>query len=203
KPEQREEIRKNLVRFTGSANMGKVMVLENGMTYEPITMSAKDSQMLETRAWNVEEICRWLDTPPPLIGHTNKASSWASSLENTILWYIKTTVRPTVVAIEQALKRALKLPASTVIEFNMDDLERGDSAARAALYASAAQNGWMDRDEIRDLENLPRRGNGAAQLTVQSNLVPLDKLEELGGKPGNSDKPQPGDSTGGDPGETT
>ncbi|MFB0491837.1 hypothetical protein ABIE45_004423 [Methylobacterium sp. OAE515] len=53
---------------------------------------------------------------------------------------------------------------------------RADSAARAKLYASFAQNGIMDRDEIREKENLDRRGGGAAKLTVQANLLPIDDL---------------------------
>ncbi|SDA30045.1 hypothetical protein SAMN02799622_04621 [Methylobacterium sp. UNC378MF] len=58
----------------------------------------------------------------------------------------------------------------------MDGLLRADSAARAKLYASFAQNGIMDRDEIREKENLDRRGGGAARLTVQANLLPIDDL---------------------------
>lgn len=193
KKEQRTEIKKNLQEFVGSKNAGKMMVLEGGMTYQKLVMSAADSQMLETRAWNVGEICRWFGVPPPLIGLTDKASSWASSLENLILWFTKTGLRTIVNKIEQSVKRSLNLPMSTVLEFEMDDLERGDSAARAALYASGAQNGWMNRNEIRDLENLPAFDGGDVH-TVQSNLIDLTKIDELGGQ---QTVPAAGDSTGG------
>lgn len=195
KKEQRTEIKKNLQEFVGSKNTGKIMVLEGGMKYNRLVMSAADTQMLETREWNATEICRWFGVPPPLIGIISKTSSWASSLENLILWFTKTGLRTVVTKIEQSVKRSLNLPMSTVLEFEMDDLQRGDSAARAALYASAAQNGWMDRNEIRELENLPAR-DGADRLTVQSNLIPLDQIETLGGQ--QAQTTQAGDSTGGD-----
>jgi HK97 family phage portal protein len=182
-PEQREAVRATIERFTGSSNIGKTMVLENGMEYVPITMNPSDAQMLESREFNVEEICRWFGVPPQLIGHINKASSWASSLENTTLGFVKFALRPYLTRIEQAVMRSLGMaPSSGQIKFNLEALLRGDSAARAALYASSGQNGWQTRDEIREHEDMEPMGGNAGVLTVQSNLVPLDKLEEMGGK---------------------
>lgn len=180
----REEIRGSIESFTGSSNIGKVMVLENGMTYTALSINPVDAQMLETRYFNVEEVCRWFGVQPPLIGHVSKASSWASSLENMILMFVKFGLRPVLTRIEKALGRSLIDPgdrATLFAAFDTEELQRGDSAARAALYASAAQNGWMKRREIRRRERLPSAA-GDDQLTVQSNLVPLDRLSELGGQ---------------------
>lgn len=199
KKEQRAEIKKNLQEFVGSKNAGKIMVLEAGMTYEKLVMSAADSQMLETRQYNGAEICRWFGTPPVLVGFVTKQSSWASSLESTINLWIKTALRPRVINIEQTLMVSLGLPTTTRLEFLMDDLERGDSAARAALYASAAQNGWMNRNQIAALENQPSFPGGEI-YTVQSNLIPLDMIRELGGQ--QAQTTQAGDSTGGNSGKT-
>ena len=69
-----------------------------------------------------------------------------------------------------------------MLAFDLDELERGDSAARAALYASGGQNGYMTRNEIRAKEGDPAI-EGGDELTVQSNLVPLNKLGELGSQP--------------------
>ena len=195
KKEQRDEIRKNLQAFVGGKNTGKIMVLESGMTYNRITMSAADAQMLQMREFNVAEVCRWFGVPPPLIGLTSKASSWASSLENLILWFTKTGLRSMVTKIEQGVKRSLGLPISTVLEFQMDDLERGDSQARANLYASAVQNGWLTRNQVCMLEGWPSFAGGDVH-TVQSNLIDLTKIDELGGQQGSADKTVTGDSTG-------
>jgi HK97 family phage portal protein len=196
--EQREEIRTNIQKFVGSKNTGKIMVLEAGMKYNKLIMSAADSQMLETRQFNGAEVCRWFGTPPVLVGFVTKQSSWASSLESTINLWIKTALRPRIVNIEQTLQVALGLPTSTTIEFNMDDLERGDSAARAALYASGAQNGWMTRNRICRLENQPEFEGGDIH-TVQSNLIDLSQINELGGQ--QAQTTQAGESTGGNSGK--
>jgi HK97 family phage portal protein len=197
KPQQREEIRQSLQKFTGSSNMGKIMVLENGMSYSPITMNPSDAQMLETRAWNVEEVCRWLAVPPQLIGQTSKSSSWASSLENTILWFTKTCLRAYLTRIEQSVTRSLALGPSYQLAFNLDALERGDTASRVAYNASGAQNGYLTRNEIREREGEPRSADPMAdKLTIQSNLIPLEKVGTLGGQQGSADKPVTADPTG-------
>jgi hypothetical protein len=64
-------------------------------------------------------------------------------------------------------------------EFSLEGLMRADSTGRANLYASAAQNGWMTRNEIRELENRPPM-DGGEKLTVQSNLLPIDQLGAQG-----------------------
>jgi HK97 family phage portal protein len=191
KKEQREDIRGSIEQFTGSKNTGKVMVLENGMDYVGITMKPADAQLLESRNFNVEEVCRWFRVPPVLIGHTDKASSWASSLENTNLFFLTYALRPYLARIEQACNKALLLPEEKgkyFTSFNFDALMRADSAGRAALYASASQNGWMDRNEIRAKENLAHR-EGADVLTVQSNLLPIDMVGKVKPTPTPEAKP--------------
>ncbi|MET0332559.1 MAG: phage portal protein [Dyella sp.] len=178
KADQREQIRSSIQQFTGSSNMGKVMVLENGMDYTGITMNPADAQMLESRRFNIEELCRWFGMPPQLIGHTDKASSWASSLEGMNLQFLTYTLAPLLRSIEQVMNTKLIDPAERgryFVKFNVNSLLRGDSAARAALYASAIGNSWMTPDEVRSLEDLDSVA-GANQLLANSTMLPLDKL---------------------------
>src|SRR5699024_5201144 len=65
--EQRDQVREQIAGFTGSKETGKVMVLEHGMTYKGLTMQHADAQLLESRYFNTEEICRWFRVPPQLI----------------------------------------------------------------------------------------------------------------------------------------
>ncbi|MFB4658432.1 phage portal protein, partial [Enterobacter hormaechei subsp. steigerwaltii] len=69
---QREKLRGYMAAFTGSKNAGKIMVLEGGLTYQGVTMNPEDAQMLESRAFSIEEICRWFRVPPFMVGHTTK-----------------------------------------------------------------------------------------------------------------------------------
>jgi HK97 family phage portal protein len=179
KPAQREEIRKNVEKFAGSKNAGKLMVLEAGLKYQGISMDPEAAQMLETRRFNVEEICRWFKVPPFMVGHTDKQSSWASSVEGMNLLFLVHSLAPMLENIEQEIQRCL-LGADDdrfYAEFNTTGLLRADSQGRAQFYIHALQNGWMSRNEVRRLENLPPVDGGDV-LTIQSNLIPLDTVGE-------------------------
>lgn len=179
KKDQRDEIRESMAeQLAGTSNTGKLMVLEGGATYTPLSMNPVDAQMLETRAFSVEEVCRWWRVPPFMIGHSEKSTSWGTGLEQQMIGFLTFSLRPYLTRIEQGIRKSLLPPAERgkyTIEFNLEGLMRADSAGRAALYASAAQNGWMTRNEIRELENRPPV-EGGDELTVQSNLLPLRLL---------------------------
>lgn len=180
-PDQRERLRNALATFGRPENAGKWMVLEAGM--EPasahgIRMNPADAQLLESRYFGIEEICRAFGVPPQLIGHTSKASSWASSLENTNLGFLTYSLRPTLVRIEQAIAKKLLLPEERALyrpKFSVEGLLRADSAARSSFYSQMLQNGVMSRNDVRSLEDLPPVEGGDA-LTVQLNLTTIDKI---------------------------
>ena len=154
------------------------MVLEAGLKYQGITMNPEAAQMLQTRGFNVEEICRFYSVPPFMVGHMDKASSWASSVEGQNLHFLTSCLRPKLVNIEQEFAHSL-LEAfefdDIYFEFAVEGLLRADSAGRAAWYNTALQNGWMSRNEVRKLENLPPIEGGDI-YTVQSALVPIENL---------------------------
>lgn len=180
--EQRARLRTGLEYFSQPENAGKFMVLEAGMTVatNAVKMNPADAQLLESRYFGIEEICRAFGVPPQLIYHTDKASSWASSLEGMNLGFLMYSLRPNLVRIEQAIKKKLLTPAERAKyapKFAVEGLLRADSHGRANFYMSALQNGWMTRNEVRALEDLPPMAGGD-HLTVQLNLTPLNKLGE-------------------------
>lgn len=175
--EQRERLRVSLQSFIGSKNAGKLMVLENELTYQNVTMNPEAAQLLESRSFSIEEICRWFRVPPFMVGHTTKQSSWASSLEGMNMLFLTHTLRPLLVNIEQEISRCLLNGDEDLFaEFSVEGLLRADSAGRAAYYTSALQNGWMSRNDVRRLENMPPIEGGDI-YTVQLNLTQLKNLE--------------------------
>lgn len=188
KPDQRKDLRENIVEpLAGSANAGGIFVLEAGMKFSKLSIDPIDSQLLETRRWHVEEIARWFGMPPILIGHASQGQTmWGTGVEQIALSWLGLGLRAQLKRIEAAILLRLFEPAERTrfyAEFNIEGLLRADSAARAALYSSFAQNGILDRDEIRAMENRPRRGGGAGKLTVQSALVPIDDLGKAAAAP--------------------
>lgn len=178
KKEQRDQIREMLEKFTGSAHAGKVLVLEANMKFSPLGINPEDAQLLETRAFQVEEICRWYRTPPFMVGHSEKSTSWGTGLEQQMKGFVAFSLRPYTSRIEQAVKKQLMAPAERALayaQFDMDDLQRGDSMARAALISAYAQNGVRNRNELRRADGYPDF-EGGEKFTVQSNLIDLAKL---------------------------
>lgn len=179
--EQRERLRGNLTEFGKAENAGKFMVLEAGMDVAGtvgVRMNPQDAQLLESRYFGIEEICRTFGVPPQLVYHTDKASSWASSLENMNLGFLMYSLRPILVRIEQTIIKKLLSPEERrkyKPRFSVEGLLRADSAGRSAFYTSALQNGWLTRNEVRELEDLPPL-DGGDELTVQLNLTPLKDL---------------------------
>lgn len=182
-PGQRTALLTRWAAFSDPQNTGRWMPLENGMEPFPLPglrLSPVDAQLLESRHFGIEEICRAFGIPPPLIGHTDKSSSWASSLESLNRAFLAYSLRPTLRRIEQTITKKLLRPAERAeftVKFNVKALMRADAAAQSAFYASALQNGYMSRDEVRDLEDEPPIPDGKGQsFTVQLNLTNVDQI---------------------------
>lgn len=174
--EQREKLRGYLNAFISSENAGKLMILESDLSYNGISMNPEDAQLLQSRSWSIEEICRWFRVPPFMVGHADKQSSWASSVEGMNMQFLTNTLRPLLVNIEQEINRCLlDSDDDYYAEFSVEGLLRADSAGRAAYYTTALQNGWMSRNDVRRLENLPPIEGGDI-YTVQLNLTPIEQL---------------------------
>ena len=164
--------------FGGSANSGKVAVLEEGMKYTPISISPEQAQFLETRKFQINEIARIFRVPPHMVGDLEKSSF--SNIEQQSLEFVKYTLEPWVVRWEQALSRALLSiteKPTYFFKFNLEGLLRGDYQSRMNGYAIARQNGWMSANDIRELEDqdrIPAEEGGDLYL-INGNMLPLNK----------------------------
>jgi HK97 family phage portal protein len=183
-PEKRTELEKLLVdKFQGAVNAGRPMVLEAGGKWEQISLNPEDAQMLESRAFSVEEIARIFGVPPFMIGHTEKTTSWGTGIEQQVLGFQKFSLRRRLKRIELALMKGLLTPADiaqgVIIEFNVEGLLRGDSVARAKFYQAMLASGVMTINEVRALENLPPVEGGAVPR-IQMQNVPITEATGLG-----------------------
>lgn len=187
KPEQRKDLRENIVGpLAGSHNAGGVFVLEGGMKFSPISLSPADTELLATRRWHVEEICRWFRVPPILVGHTAQGQTmFGSGVEQVNLSWLTLGLRNWLNRIEAAIALRLFQPgerARYYAEFNIDGLLRADSKTRAEILAKQVQNGLVNRNEARSLDNRAPY-DGGDTYTVQSNLLPIDLLGKVAVQP--------------------
>lgn len=164
--------------FGGSANSGKVAVLEEGMKYTPISISPEQAQFLETRKFQIDEIARIFRVPPHMVGDLEKSSF--SNIEQQSLEFVKYTLDPWVIRWEQSLSRSLLNEDEKrryFFKFNLEGLLRGDYESRMSGYATARQNGWMSANDIRELENLDKipAEDGGDLYLINGNMLPLNK----------------------------
>lgn len=173
---QRAAIQANFGEMA-TGTTGRLFVLEANMKYQQLSLSPEDQQLLESRQFGVEEIARWFGVPSVLINQSN-VTAWGTGIDSLIEGFYKLTIRPLVVAIEQAItKRVLTAGQRTTltVEFSLEGLLRSNLKDRAEIYSTMVQNGLMTRREARQLENLPPMP-GDNELTAQTNLAPVAML---------------------------
>ena len=155
-------------------------VLPADMKFQQVSLSAADAQLLETRKFGIDEIGRWFGVPSALINSSGGTA--ASSVEQIVESFYRSTIHPLCTALEQAIRQRVMTfeeREKFTCEFKMNALQRANISARYSSYAQALQNGFMTRNEVRKLENLPPI-EGADELTAQNNLFPVHMLGTQG-----------------------
>ena len=160
-PHKLNEEQKQLVRESwsqhhqGSNNSGRLLVLEDGMEFKPISMSHTDAQFVENKKLTLDDIARIYRIPPPAIGILSDATY--SNITEQSRSLVMHTLRPWLVRIEQAMNNALLTPEGRrthLIEHNAEGLLRGNQKERYEAYRMAREWGWLNVNEIRRIENM-------------------------------------------------
>ena len=153
----------------------RTAVLPNGVKAHELSGSNEAAQFLETRQYQVIEICRAFRVPPHMIQDLTRSTY--SNIEVQGTEFVQHCLLPHLKRWESAIARDLIVDDETYFaEHSVSGLLRGDHASRSAYYVSALQNGWMTVNEIRELENLNPIGPEGDQHFVQLNMTTLDKL---------------------------
>ena len=174
--------------YGGTSNSHRVAVLEEGVTFKAISIPPNEAQFLETRKFQINEICRIFRVPPHMVADLEKSSF--SNIEQQSLDFIVNTIRPWLVRIEQSIcQKLLSVNEKGVyfVKFNVDGMLRGDFASRMNGYAIARQNGWMSTNDIRELEDMNKipAELGGDRYLCNGNMVDLTNAgvwTQTGGK---------------------
>lgn len=162
--------------FKAMKDKHRIAVMPDGVTWTSMTIPNKDAEFLETRKFQVTEIARIFRVPPHMIADLERATF--SNVEQQSIDFVVHTIRPWLVRIERALKRQLFRGDTLFAEFLVDGLLRGDIKSRFDSYAVARQNGILNGDEIRELENRNPTEDGSGQLYwMPSNMMTVDSSQ--------------------------
>lgn len=166
-------------KYSGVENAHKLpLVLTEGVTHEQVSVNAEDAQLLDARKFQVVDIARAFGVPPHMIGETSQASSWGTGLEQMAIGFVRYTIQPHIVRIEQELNRKLYKNAGRFISFHRESAMEGDSKAMSELYKAALGGpgsgpGHMSVDEVRERKNLPPlKGKYAEPFFPEANAKP-------------------------------
>ena len=142
--------------YSSARNAGKPLLLSGGLKYSSIAVSPEDAELLASRKFAVEEICRLFQVPPPIV--QDYSHNTFTNADTAGRWFAQFTLGPWARKIETVLSRAL-FPADSGLEIELDlsSFLRGDPQTRWAAHKIAVDAGILDADEIREVEGFNPR----------------------------------------------
>jgi len=165
----------------GVQNAHKAAILEEGMKYDKIAITNEEAQFLETRRFQVTDICRLYGVPPHRLGELDKAT--LNNIEQQNQQYVDSALKPIAESIEELFNHHLLFDDERAIlecKFDFDDMTRGDLLTRYQAYQIGTLNGWLNRNEVRAKENMNPidDGHGDEYRVPLNTAVPSDNLAQ-------------------------
>lgn len=183
-PTQKAQLADSLKKkHQGLSNSHAIGVLTGGAKFVPgLAPTPEQAQMLATRKFSVEDLCRPFGVPPHMVGSQEPgASSYASADVNREV-FVERSVIPLAVRIESQHNRLLSVPsnisdpnAEAQFRFNLDGISRGNIQQRYTAYQLGINSGMLRPNEARDKEDLAPVPGGD-RLYMQAQMVPIDQL---------------------------
>lgn len=174
-------VRSDFEQQGGLDNAHRVKVLEEGMKFVATTIPPEDAQFLGTQEWTVAQIARMFGVPLFLLHSHEKATSWGSGLEEMSRAFVQYTLADWAVGAEQEMNAKLlsaaERAAGYYFKFNLNAYLRGDTEARRGMYKDGINDGWLNRNEARELEDL-NPAEGLDDFLVPLNMTTVADLEQ-------------------------
>lgn len=142
--------------FNQAKNFG-TPILDQGVKYKQVGIAPEAAQMLQTRTFALQDIARIFNLPPHMLADLSRATF--SNIEHQDIQYAKYSIRPSVKRYEQEMDRKLFFEDELgryETKFNLNGLMRGDMTSRSNFYHNAVLDGWLSRNEVREMENMNR-----------------------------------------------
>ena len=172
--------------WQGLENSGVPMLLEDGMKFNQLTMKLADAELLASKKFQIEDICRIYRVPLHLVQNLDRATN--NNIEHQSLEFAMYTMLPRFKRWEGCINTQLltkeQRRAGYYFEYNMAALMRGDQKSMAEAFAIGRQWGWLSVNDIRRLLNLNRVDNGDIYLQPMNMIEAgtqeaMDKNKEL------------------------
>ena len=162
--------------YKGVINSNKIMFLESGAKFNKVTNNPDESQAIESRQFQVIEICRFFNVPPHKVMDLTHATF--SNIEEQNIDFIQSCISPMCVRLEQTIYKDLLSVNDRkryFAKFNTNALMRGNTEARRNYYNTMIQNGVMSPNDVRSLEDMNPYDGGDVYM-VNGNMIPVSMV---------------------------
>lgn len=165
-----------LIKQWKNRQVDKVLILEQGLKYQPFSASPNESQFIETRKFQISEISRIFGVPPHMLGDLERATF--SNIEHQGIQCVTYTFMPWMKRAEKEMERKLLNDTekdTLSIRFNVDGLLRGDMKSRYEAYAVGRNNGFLSVNDVREKEDWPPIYGGDTYV-IPVNTMPAELM---------------------------
>lgn len=165
--------------FKNSSTNFETPLLEYGIKYKQLSINPVAAQLIQSETLSLQDVCRILNIPPHMIGELSHATF--SNIEHQTIQFVQYTLRPIVKRFEVEMETKLFFEDQQGlfdVKFILDGLLRGDTAARSQYYHNAILDGYMSRNEVRELEGLQHK-EGLDDMLYPLNSGVVGKENEI------------------------
>lgn len=179
-PDQRTIIKENFAELA-TGNEDRLYVLEAGMKYQQLSLSPQDIELLKSRRFQIEDICRFFGVPSVLVNDTTAGTTWGSGIQQIVEGFYKLGLKPYITRIEGSIIRNLFTVDERQVydvEFDFNSLIQPDLSERMKTYKEAVTGGIMTPNQVRLLEGWTP-ADGGEELYMQQQMTPISVLKDL------------------------
>ena len=162
--------------YTKLKDAQSTAILEEGLSFKPITISPEQSQFLASRVFSITEIARMFNIPTFMLQEHSKSSF--NNIESLSQSYVTYTLMPYIRRMESEMNRKLfktNEKGKLFVEWNVNGLLRGNIKDRTDAYKTGINNGYLTINEIRRKENLNSVADGD-ELYLPLNITKIQNL---------------------------
>lgn len=163
-------------QYSGSENAGRPWIAEEGMDVSVLSVNPRDSQLLEQRQLNDEQIAMLFGVPPHMVGLVTKTTSWGTGVAEQKQGFLDFTLAPLAMFFERAIEKYMLTHREKLqgfyVKHNLNAWLRADIQTRMNSYVSAVSNGLFNRNECRAFEDMDPY-EGGDLFTIQQQNIPV------------------------------
>lgn len=153
-----DEFNAFMTHFKKSARNFETPLLEYGVKYKQLSVNPVAAALIQSETLSIQDVCRIINIPPHMVAELSHATF--SNIEHQTIQFVQYSLRPTVKRLEDELERKLFTEGEQEVysvKFSLDGLLRGDTQARSSYYHNAILDGYMSRNEVREMEGLQHK----------------------------------------------